>query len=68
MNVNSNIWEDMPFESKEVIVIEIKQFHYNHGFHYVVQEFKVDRYVSRYIHFGNGCQWWIKTSFSKILK
>lgn len=36
MNVNSNIWEDMPFESKEVIVIEIKQFHYNHGFHYVV--------------------------------
>jgi len=35
----------MTFDSKEAIVSAIKQFHYDHGFNYAVEESKVDKHV-----------------------
>ena len=57
----------MIFESKQAVNI-IKQFHFLHSFNYDVEEIKSDKYVVKYIQYGNGCHWKARASFGKIHK
>ena len=58
----------MIFESKHVVVNVIKQFHFLHSFNYDVKENKSDKYVVKYIQYGNECHWRARVSFNKIYR
>ncbi|KAL5154002.1 hypothetical protein HKD37_19G053460 [Glycine soja] len=66
MNVSYDLYEGMAFKSKQEIVNAIKIFHFLHSFNYDVEENKSDKYVVKCTQYGNGCQWRVKASFSKI--
>lgn len=46
----------MTFESKDANIHAIKKFHFLHSFNYDVKEDKGDKYVTKCIQYGNGCQ------------
>jgi len=56
----------MCFQSKEVIVSAIKQYHIDQGFKFVVIESKIDKYMVPCINYGNDCHWQLRASFSKV--
>ena len=46
MSVSTNdLYEELAFESKQVVVNAIKQFHFMHSFNFDVVENKSDKYV-----------------------
>jgi len=56
----------MSFVSKKAALMNIKQYHIEHGYTFVVVESMSDRYVAKCTNYGNGCQWRIRVAFSKV--
>lgn len=68
MDARIELYKSMTFESKDANIHAIKKFHFLHSFNYDVKEDKGDKYVTKCIQYGNGCQWRVRESFSKIQK
>jgi len=47
-------------------MMNVKQYHIEQGYTFVVVESKSDRYVAKCTNYGNGCQWRIRVAFSKV--
>jgi len=62
----NDLYEGMIFESKQVAVYAIKQFHFLHSFNFDVQENKSDKYVVKCNQYGKVCHWRMRASFNKI--
>ncbi|CAL0310918.1 unnamed protein product [Lupinus luteus] len=54
----------MQFESKEATIDAIKQFHIHNSFDYVVKISRPHIFVAQCKHFGAGCEWRVRASFS----
>jgi len=65
-HIQCDLFERMSFVSKEAAVMNIKQYHIEQGYTFVVVESKSDRYVAKCTKYGNGCQWRIRAAFSKV--
>ena len=69
VSVSTNdLYEGLTFESKQVAMNAIKQFHFMHSFNFDVVENKSDKYVVMCNQYGNGCYWRVRVSLSKIRK
>ena len=62
----NDLYEGMIFESKQVAVYAIKQFHFLHSFNFDVEENKRYKYVVKCNQYDNGCCWRARASFNKI--
>jgi len=65
-NIEYELEEHMGFSSKDSMIFVIRQFHIKQGYKFVVVKSKTDKYVVRCIDYNNGCQWRLRTSYSKI--
>jgi len=65
-SIQFELCKRMCFHTKEATLSAIKEYHIDQGCKCLVVESKPDRYVARCIHYGNGCQWRLRASFSKI--
>jgi len=54
-HIQCDLFEHMSFVSKEAVVMNIKQYHIEQGYTFVVVESKSDRYVAKCTNYGNGC-------------
>jgi len=53
--IQCDLFERVSFVSKEVVVMNIKQYHIEQGYTFVVVKSKSDRYVAKCTNYGNGC-------------
>jgi len=64
-HIQCDLFERMSFVSKEATLMNIKQYHVEQGYIFVVES-KSNRYVAKCTNYGNGCQWRIRAAFSKV--
>ncbi|KAH1209913.1 hypothetical protein GmHk_15G044313 [Glycine max] len=64
----NDLYEGLTFESKQVAVNIIKQFHFMHSFNFDMVENKNGKYVVMCSQYGNECYWRARVSFNKIRK
>ena len=56
----NDLYEGLTFESKQVDVNAIKQFHFMHSFNFDVVKNKSGKYVVMCSQYVNGCYWRVK--------